>query len=144
MWSPDGQWIAFKGDTPDGQSELAAVHVEGEAKGFKVLLPKAMPESSGRFTSHIAWGGDGNRVLVGLCPPTSQWGHKMYFLDFSQKDPPQLVPGPYPDGYITGIFLSRDGKEILFGFSVPKPSSGKPGSPPPPAKKPAAASASQR
>ncbi len=129
MWSPDGQWIAFKADTADGKPELAAVHVEGEAKGFKVLLPKAMPESDGRFTSHIAWGGNGKRVLVGLCAPTRQWGHKMYFLDFAQKDSPQLVPGPYPDGYLTGICLSPDGKKILFGYSIPPPSPKKPASP---------------
>ncbi len=139
-WSPDGQWIAFKGDTEDGKSELAAVHVDGEAKGFKVLLPKAMPESGNRFSSHIAWGGDGKRILVGLCPPTSQRGHKLYFLDFAQKDPPQLVSGPYPDGYITGVSMSRDGKKILVGFSP----SGDPTRPRPAAKRPAAVRTSQR
>jgi uncharacterized protein (TIGR03067 family) len=116
-WSPDGKWIAFKADTADGKSELAAVHVDGEASGFKVLLPTAMPESGNRFSSHIAWGGDGKRVLVGLCHPDRQSGHKLYFLDFAQKDPPQLVPGAYPDGYITGVSMSRDGKKILFGIS---------------------------
>jgi len=133
-WSPDGEWIAFKGDTAGGKSELAAVHVDGEAKGFKVLLPRAMPESGNRFSSHIAWGGDGKRILVGLCPPTSQRGHKLYFLDFAQKEPPQLVPGPYPDGYITGVSMSRDGKKILAGFSP----SGDPTRPRPAAKKPVA------
>jgi TolB protein len=137
-WSPDGQWIAFKGDTEDGKSELAAVHVDGEAKGFKVLLPKAMPESGNRFSSHIAWGGDGKRVLVGLCHPDRQSGHKLYFLDFAQKDPPQLVPGPYPDGYITGVSLSRDGKRIQVGFSP----SGNPTNPSPTKKRPAAVPAS--
>jgi Tol biopolymer transport system component len=137
-WSPDGQWIAFRANTPDGKGELAAVHVDGEAKGFKVLLPKAMPESGDRFSSHIAWAGDGKRILVGLCPPTSQRGHKLYFLDFAQKAPPQLVPGPYPDGYITGVSLSRDGKRILFGISP----SGDPTRPLPAAKKPATVKAS--
>ena len=38
-WSPDGEWVCFKGDLPDGGSEIAVVNAQGQAKGFKVLLP---------------------------------------------------------------------------------------------------------
>ena len=34
-WSPDGKWICFRGELPDGGLELAAVHTEGEKKGLK-------------------------------------------------------------------------------------------------------------
>ena len=45
-WSPDGQWICFKGTSPDGQSKVAVVHREGQKKGFRVLLPS--PEARRR------------------------------------------------------------------------------------------------
>ena len=36
-WSPDGKWISFLGGLDDGGRELAAVSIDGEEKGFKVL-----------------------------------------------------------------------------------------------------------
>ena len=57
-WSPDGQWIAFKGQTRDGTTELAVVHVEGHRQGFRVLFrrrhtrhdrPPAQPQLESRW-----------------------------------------------------------------------------------------------
>jgi uncharacterized protein (TIGR03067 family) len=132
IWSPDGQWIAFKGIAADGQAELAAVHVEGEAKGFKVLLPKAMP--GGGFLENVGWGGDCRRVLANIVRPSGSL-YKMYFLDFAQKDPPQIVPGQDPSWNITGAAWSPDGRKILFNYIIPEPPSSKPGDSSPPAKK---------
>lgn len=118
-WSPDGQWIAFKGVTPDGQSELAAVHVEGESKGFKILLPKAMPGLRYiMFT--VAWGGDGGRVLAAMTGPNDN-ANQLYFLDFAEKERPQLLAGQDPQRSCTSMAWSLDGKKILLTFTPPKP-----------------------
>jgi uncharacterized protein (TIGR03067 family) len=117
-WSPDGQWIAFRGVTPDGKAELAAVHVDGQEKGFKVLLPKAMPGvRSIHFT--VAWAGDGQRVLAVLSGPNGG-PNQLYFLDFTEKAPPQLVPGQDPQCSYSTAAWSLDGKKLLLCVNPPK------------------------
>lgn len=117
-WSPDGQWLAFKGIAADGQAELAAVHVEGEAKGFKTLLPKALPGAD--FNATIAWGGDGRRLLVSLAVPPTKL-HKLYFLDFSQKAAPQILPGQDPAWDVAGMAWSPDGRKIALNIRPEAP-----------------------
>lgn len=117
-WSPDGQWIAFRGVTPDGKSELATVHVDGEAKGFKVLLPKAMPGVR-YILFTIAWGGDGQQVLAALSGPKGG-PNQLYFLDFAEKAPPKLVPGQDLQASYSSMAWSLDGKKLLLTVAAPK------------------------
>jgi uncharacterized protein (TIGR03067 family) len=127
-WSPDGQWIALRGATRDDQSwQFAAVHVEGESKGFKVLWPaqhdgsstSPLPEGS-QFCGTVAWTADGRRLLAGIFAPDGR-SSKLYFLDVAQRQPPQLLPGQ-PDGWrIFGLDLSPDGKKISLNGSIPPP-----------------------
>lgn len=127
-WSPDGQWIAFRGTTHDNQAQYAAVHVEGEAKGFKVFWPvrldgqsspPASPDSK-NFCGTVAWTGDGQRVLAGLFTPDGR-SCKLYFLDVEGRRPPQLLPGQPPVWRIWGLDLSPDGKKILLNGTIPPP-----------------------
>jgi hypothetical protein len=113
----------MKGTTVDDQAELAAVHVEGEAKGFKSFLPSAMPGRG--FNGTVSWGGDGQRLLVTMIPPRGHFP-KLYFLDVAQKAPPQLLPGQGPGWSVPGMDLSPDCKKILFNFFVPPPPVAKP------------------
>lgn len=122
-WSPDGQWIAFKGITPENQAELAAVHVEGQAKGFKILLPKAMPEVKDILWAS-SWGGDGKRLIASLVGPKGG-PRQLYFLDFAEKEPPQLVPGQDPAWANSETAWSADGKKLAFRASLPKPPAAK-------------------
>jgi uncharacterized protein (TIGR03067 family) len=117
-WSPDGQWIAFKGITPDGKAELAAVHVDGQSKGFKILLPKAMPDVKDILWAS-AWGGDGKRLIASLVGPKGG-PRQLYFLDFAEKEPPQLVPGQDPTWANSEMAWSADGKKLAFRAMPPK------------------------
>lgn len=116
-WSPDGQWIAFKGITPDGKAELAAVHVEGQSKGFKILLPKAMPDVKDILWAS-SWGGDGKRLIASLVGPKGG-PRQLYFLDFAEKEPPQLVPGQDPTWANSEMAWSADGKKLAFRAMPP-------------------------
>jgi uncharacterized protein (TIGR03067 family) len=126
-WSPDGQWIALRGTTRDNQRQFAAVHVEGEAKGFKLFWPGPLdgpssspaPEGS-EFCGTVSWTGDGRRLLAGIFAPDGR-SCKLYFLDVDGHRPPQVLPGQPPVWRVWGLDLSPDGRKILLNGSVPPP-----------------------
>jgi uncharacterized protein (TIGR03067 family) len=111
-WSPDGQWICFKEVAEDRKPEMAAVHVEGQAKGFKVLLPKAMPDVKDILPT-IAWSGDGRQILVSLMGPGAS-NRQLYFVDFEGQAAPRLVPGQDPARWNNDMAWSLDGKKIVY------------------------------
>lgn len=119
IWSPDGEWIAFKGVNGEGQTELAAINTAGEAKGFKSLLPKAMPGVKNILTA-VGWGGDGKRLMASLVGPDGG-SYQLYSLDFAEQAPAQLVPGQDPQRAYTDMAMSPDGKKILVVIARPKP-----------------------
>jgi len=116
-WSPDGKWISFKGVLPDGKEELAAVSTEGEEKGFKVILPDAMPDVAG-YNNTNAWGGDGNQILVSLAKKDMKQ-ERLYLFDFTGTQPPRLFPG-YPEDW-GGVDMawSTDYKKVTFTATPP-------------------------
>jgi uncharacterized protein (TIGR03067 family) len=112
-WSPDGQWICFKGALPDGRSELALVHREGQAKGFRVLLPSPAAPEVIDFNCHLAWEPNGKRILGSLV--TKQNSHfQLHLLDPEGKVPPQRLAGQDPSRSWTNGTWSPDGKRIIF------------------------------
>jgi uncharacterized protein (TIGR03067 family) len=114
-WSPDGRWICFRGSLPDGASEVALVHAEGEAKGFKVLLAvKSIPEIK-ELENYISWSPDGKRILA----PIRMEGDanlQLYVLDPEGKIPPQKLAGQDPSVRNYGSSWSPDGKKIVLSF----------------------------
>jgi Tol biopolymer transport system component len=111
-WSPDGQWICFKGTTADRTPEMAVVHVEGQAKGFHVLLPKGMPGVQDILPT-FAWRGDGKRILASLIGPGSS-NRQLYFVDFERPAAPRLILGQDPARWNNDMAWSPDGKKIVF------------------------------
>ncbi len=93
-WSPDGNWICFKGILPNGNAEIAAVSVQGEKKGFNILLPASATPEVVNSNSTMAWGGSGSQILVAMQKKTDLM-KRLYSLDFRGKCQPQLFPG-YP------------------------------------------------
>ena len=91
-FSPDGKWVCFKGVLPDGGQEVAAVSVEGEKKGFKVILPStALPEVND-CNCTTSWGGPGNNILIAMTrkgDPTQ----RLYMFDFAGDKRPRYFPG---------------------------------------------------
>jgi len=96
-WSPDGNWICFKGALPDGAAEIAAVSVQGEKKGFKVILPASATPEVANSNSTMAWGGSGSEILISMQKKTDPV-KQLYLLDFKGERLPQLFPG-YPTNW---------------------------------------------
>ena len=109
-WSPDGDWICFKADLPDGGCEIAALSVEGEKKGFKVILPSTEIASC---NNNVAWGGTGEQILIRMKRKDDR-AEKLYILDSSGVKPPQVFPN-FPAGWACGdMAWSPDGKKVVF------------------------------
>ena len=111
-WSPDGQWICFKGVLPDGKPEIAAVSVEGEKKGFKIILPSSAKPEVDNSNCTMAWGGPNDWILVCMQKKTDKIP-RLYAFDFSDDNPPRLFPGFPTDCASYNPAWSPDGKEIV-------------------------------
>jgi len=117
-WSPDGAWICFKAIRPDGRPEIAAVSVDGEKKGFKIILPESATPEVDNATSMLSWGGTGSQILI--CMQTARdRASQIYVFDFTGKRPPSLLPGVPADWSISGAAWSCDGKRVAFTASRP-------------------------
>jgi uncharacterized protein (TIGR03067 family) len=114
-WSPDGKWICFKGHLPQGGCEIAAVSVEGEKKGFKVLLPSSARPESDTVSKTMAWGGTGSQILVTMQTKTDR-RLQMYVLDFAGGQP-RLFPGCPASWISDDMAWSPDGKKVVFTAS---------------------------
>jgi Tol biopolymer transport system component len=111
-WSPDGKWICFKGDLPEGGSEVAAVSVEGEKQGFKVLLPKSAQPESGNVSKTMAWGPK-NQILVTMQTKADR-RLQFYLLDSAGAETPRRFPGFSADWTSDDMAWSPDGKKVVF------------------------------
>jgi uncharacterized protein (TIGR03067 family) len=114
-WSPDGQWICFKGNLPDGSSEVAIVHADGQAKGFKVLLPNKAISGVKEFSGYFSWSPDGKRVIVPMLMEGDA-NLQLFLLDPEGKTPPQKLAGQDPSVRNYGSSWSPDGKKIVISF----------------------------
>lgn len=117
-WSPDGQWICFKGVLPDGNPEIAAVSVEGEKKGFKIILPSSARPEIENSNCTMAWGGPNNWILVSMQKKTDKFP-QLYAFDFSHDNPPRLFPGFPADCASYNPAWSPDGKNIVLSACPP-------------------------
>ena len=115
QWSPDGAWICFWGTLGNGETEIAAVRAEGEAKGFKTLLSSAAMREIKELHA-IAWGGTGKDILLSMKSDTDRT-LKLYTLDFAGGKPPRLLPGEPANYVIYDVAYSPDGKKLVFSAS---------------------------
>jgi TolB protein len=117
-WSPDGNWICFKGILPDGGRELAVVSADGEKKGFKVLLPSsALPEVNNSVGT-MAWDVTGKKIFVAMKTETDSV-RQIYVLDFTGVKPPQLFRTFPADWPVNCMAWSPDGKKMVISANPP-------------------------
>ena len=110
-WSPDGDWICFKGVLPDGGNEIAAISVKGEKEGFKVLLPSSAKPEVGNSCMTVSWGG-GKQVLVCM-QKKSDRTRQLYVVDAAGVKPPRLFSN-FPASWVCdNVAWSCDGKKVV-------------------------------
>lgn len=114
-WSSDGQWICFKGNLPDGGSEVAIVHREGQSKGFKVLLPNKDIAGVEDYNSYFSWSPDSKQILVPMKMDKDS-NLQLYIFDPEGKNPPKILPGQNPIHRFYGSSWSPDGKNIVLSY----------------------------
>ncbi|HLA85280.1 MAG TPA: hypothetical protein VJL29_10845 [Thermoguttaceae bacterium] len=110
-WSPDGQWIALVGRKEDASWELAIVHVEGHAKGFRVLVPTEGNDDF-RPTTNPSWSPNGKQVLAALQKRRGSWA--LYAIDVNEPHAIRRIPGQREDRSYSSPAWSPEGKKIVF------------------------------
>jgi Tol biopolymer transport system component len=112
-WSPDGAWICFKGVRPDGRPEVAAVSIDGEKKGFKIVLPDSATPEVDNCNRSLTWGGPSSQIIIAMRTKNDRVS-QFYAYDFAGGQPPRLLPG-FPTDWASGdATWSCDGKKVAF------------------------------
>jgi hypothetical protein len=99
---------------PTGKEELAVVHVEGQAKGFRVLFPSESAKDVKSVHHYVAWDKDGRRILIPVKTEQSRLVLQLHYFDFEGKKPPQLMKGQKTDRTNVSPAVSPDGKTTVF------------------------------
>jgi TolB protein len=110
-WSPDSQWIAFKGVTSDNKAEVAVVHAEGQAKGFRVLVSEGA-QGVKHLMDNVSWSPDSKQVLCAFSTPSNP-ALQLYVVDIQGKSPPEALPRQPEQQSCYSVAWSPDGKQIL-------------------------------
>lgn len=110
-WSPDGDWICFKGALSGGGNEIAAIPASGEKERFKVLLPSSARPEADNVSPTLSWGG-GQQILACM-QRKSDRGRKLYVLDAAGVKPPRLFSN-FPASWVCdNVAWSCDGKRVV-------------------------------
>jgi Tol biopolymer transport system component len=110
-WSPDGQWIAFKGVLPSGKSEVAVVSAEGEKKGFRVLVSEGA-RNVAHLMDNVSWSPDSKQVLTAFSIQSDP-ALQLHVVDMEGKAPPKPLPRQQKGRSHYSVAWSLDGKKIL-------------------------------
>ncbi len=113
-WSPDGQWLCFKGNLGANRWQTAVIHREGKEKGFRTIVPRPGPRGDPNCDCNYCWlKPDGKAILTSIatkkCP-----NEQLYLLDPEGKTAPELIPGQDPTHWLSTTTCSPDGKRIIF------------------------------
>lgn len=104
-WSHDSRWICFKGrNRQTGGEDIVVAAIDSDE--FKVILP-----STRQVHTDFAWHPDNKRVLI----PFDAAGNphtRLYYVDRTTNDPPQLFPGQPENWHLNHCNFSLDGKQI--------------------------------
>ena len=94
---------------------MAIVNTQGQAKGFKVLLPdKAIPGMKS-FETCFTWSPDNKRIALSMTME-GDTNRQIYILDIDGKTPPQRLAEQNPNKKSYTPAWSPDGKTIIFGI----------------------------
>jgi Tol biopolymer transport system component len=120
-WSPDGNWICFRGELPDGGLELGVVHTEGERKGLKILWASSTAaERNYGFLSSPTWTPGGKEILARARMPADHY-LRLYLFDLGGEKSPRLLLN-YGTLPADGLAYSPDGTRIACcGYRLSKP-----------------------
>ena len=112
-WTPDSQFVVFKGKTPAGKEVMAYVSGKGHQHGHKELW-------SGNMLPAVTTRGD-NQVL--FCRPVADRENRfqLYELTLDSDAEPQLLPGQDPTFGYHDACPSGDGKRLVISMKEPKP-----------------------
>ena len=117
-FSPDGAWICFKGTLPDDKTEMAMVHVDGQAHGFKVLADGSTPNFK-RFDNYFTWQADGKHVFASaLCK--EDINAQLYVIDTENPTIRTKMPGQNAGKRNYVPACSSDGKRLLYASASGK------------------------
>lgn len=107
-WSPDNNWLCFKGRTTDGLYQVAVVSVKGSSKGFiEIMKGKQQPYAD------FAWHPDGKQIVIAKWSKEHKF-RQMFLVNPLMPGPHVLVPGQAGDINNGGMCWSPDGKKLLY------------------------------
>ncbi|MGO8746151.1 MAG: hypothetical protein ACLQNE_09195 [Thermoguttaceae bacterium] len=95
------------------------VHAEGHAKGFRVLLPAAVPDMTD-LVPNLCWSPDGRQVLAAVITKANPvW--QLYRIDAAGKGPGKPLPGLDKGRWYNEMAWSLDGKRIVVSTKSEQP-----------------------
>jgi len=111
-WSPDGRYIAFKGQRGEGKFEVGIVDARGAKQGL-------VTRYEGETTPNFAWSHDSQHIVFSQRTPQRGGRVQLYSLDVNTMERPQLLSGQDPErANISGV-PSPDGKTMLVASRKP-------------------------
>jgi len=118
-YSPDGNWICFKGTLPDGKVEMAVVHIGGQAHGFKVLVDRDTPHVK-QVDNFFSWQPDSKHVIATMQTDEDVNG-QLYLIDIDNPATRRKIAGQDPARRNYVPACSSDGRRILYASARGKP-----------------------
>jgi Tol biopolymer transport system component len=120
-WSPDGRYIAFKGQRVEGEKfELGIVDARGAKHGLITRV-------EGEATPNIGWSHESKRIFFSQKTKERGGRVQIYTVAADNMEPPQLLPGQDPLRANITAALSPDGKQLLIVSRKPPAAKNNPG-----------------
>ena len=106
-----GSGFVSGADLPDDTSEVAIVNAQGQAKGFKVLLPNKAINGVKDFNNYFSWSPDGKQILVPMMME-GDTNLQLYIFDLGRQNSAEKACRPRSIGQVLWFLLvDRTGKK---------------------------------